>query len=91
MDSQQHHDCEVALAHRLKALKELMDHQDGELERLMYLSQQQQQKAKNIRDHRLEEAETKQFYMNVTQERLRPDLIEVIKDEIVAQKIFRES
>jgi hypothetical protein len=29
--------------------------------------------------------------MNVTQERLRPDLIEVIKDEIVAQKIFRES
>jgi hypothetical protein len=29
--------------------------------------------------------------MNVTQERLRPDLIEVIKDEIVTQKIFRES
>jgi hypothetical protein len=39
----------------------------------------------------LEDAETHQFYMNVTQERLRPDLIEVIKDEIVTQKIFRES
>jgi hypothetical protein len=32
------HNCEVAIAQRLKALKELMDHQDGELERLMYLS-----------------------------------------------------
>lgn len=68
-----------------------MDHQDGELERIMYLSHQHQQKAKSIREHRLEDAETHQFYKNVTQERLRPDLIEVIKDEIVTQKIFRES
>jgi hypothetical protein len=42
--SDKNHDCEAALAVRLKALREFMEKQDGELERLMAITDRHQKK-----------------------------------------------
>jgi hypothetical protein len=59
------HDCEIALGQRLKALKELMLHQNEEIETLTSLAFKHKEKADKVKEYILPEVETTQYFMNV--------------------------
>ena len=55
----------------------------------MQLSDLQGARAKDIKEMRLENAETEQWFKNVSQEDIKEDFIEAIKEELVRAKMER--
>ncbi len=65
----------------------MMERQNEELDTLMQLADEHEKKSYNIREMRLDDAENDQMFLNVNHDRLRDGQLDIIKDEIIMQKV----
>ena len=65
----------------------MMERQNEELDTLMQLADEHEKKSYNVREMRLDDAENDQMFLNVNHDRLRDGQLDIIKDEIIMQKV----